>query len=104
MVYSRAAGLNVAWADRNVDGLPILRRAAPALHDRVKTIPPEAIVFFPLPLNESQSPALAEDSLASRITFSCPMLPVPSGLSLLADAADWRTRHRLCRNIRLDQG
>jgi hypothetical protein len=42
---------------------------APTLYDRVKAIPPEAIIFFRLPLNESQVLAFADYSLASRVMF-----------------------------------
>ena len=89
LTFSCAAGLNVACADRNADGLSIPRGAAPALYDRVKAIFPETIIFFPLPRNESQFLALADYSLASRVTFNGGMiLPDMVGLSFLAVAAD----------------
>jgi len=88
MAFRCAAGLNVAGADRNADGLSISCGAAVASHDRVKAIFPETIIFFPLPLNESQSVAFADDSLASRIMFSGGViLSAFVGMSLLADAA-----------------
>jgi hypothetical protein len=54
-------------------------------YDGVKAIFPEAIIFFPLPLNKSQFLAFADYSLASRVMCSRGMiLHALSGLSLLA--------------------
>jgi hypothetical protein len=88
MAFRCAAGLNIACADRNADGLSIPCGSAAALYDRVKAIFPETVIFLPLPLNESQSVALADYSLASRVMFSGRMiLSALVGMSLLADAA-----------------
>ena len=85
MTFGCAAGLNVARGDRNADGLSVPGGSTPALYDRVEAISPETIIFFPLPLNESQSFAFADYSLASRIMFSGGMiLHALGGLSLLA--------------------
>src|SRR5580693_562342 len=70
LAFSRTTGLNVARADRYADGLSIPSGTAPALHDRVKAILPETIVFFPLPLNKAQLFTFGEYPLASRVTFS----------------------------------
>ena len=70
LAFSRAAGLNVARADRHADGFSIPSGSAPTLHDRIKAIPPETIVFFPLPINKAQLFAFGEYSLASRVIFS----------------------------------
>jgi hypothetical protein len=84
MTFRCAAGLNVARVDRNADGLSIPGGSTPALYDRVEAISPQTIIFFPLPLNEPQSFAFADYSLASRVMFSGGMiLRGLGGLSLL---------------------
>jgi len=88
MAFGRAAGLHVALTDWNSDGLSIAGSRGAAFYDRVKAILPQTIVFFPLSLDESQSLAFADDSLASRVTFDGPMLSAPGGLRLWSDAAD----------------
>ena len=70
MAFNCATGLDIARADRNADGFSIAGGAAPAFYDRVKTILPKAIVFFPLPHNEPKVLAFIDDSLASRVLFS----------------------------------
>jgi hypothetical protein len=70
MAFRRATGLNFACADRHADGLSISGGTTPALYDRVKAVFPEAIIFFPLSLNETQVLALVDDFLASRVLFS----------------------------------
>jgi len=87
MAFRCAAGLNVSWADRNVNGLSVSRGAASALYDRVKAIFPKTVIFFPLPLNESQVLAFVDYPLASRIMFSDGMiLRSLGGLRLLIGA------------------
>jgi hypothetical protein len=68
MGLSRAASLNVILADRHLNRFAVACGST-SLYDRVKAISPEAIVLLPLPLNETQSLALSDDSLASRVSF-----------------------------------
>jgi hypothetical protein len=93
MGVSRAARLNVICTDGNLNRFAIARRCASPDH-RVKTISPQAIVFLPLPLDESQIPALADDSLAGRVSL---------GRGMIVDAVGVLTWHTaaevLCRNI-----
>ena len=63
-----AAGLNVALADGNADRLAVARGLS-ALDHRVKAVFPQAIVLFPLAVNESQVAAFAEDALTGRVSF-----------------------------------
>jgi hypothetical protein len=81
MAFRCATGLNFACADRHADGLSIPGGTTPALYDRVKAIFPEAIIFFPLPLNETQVLALVDDFLASRVLFSGGVILAALGLA-----------------------
>jgi len=84
MAFNCAAGLNIARADRNADRLSIPGGTA-AAYDRVKAILPETVIFLPLPRNESEFPAFADYSLASRVMLDGgAILSGPGRLSLRA--------------------
>jgi hypothetical protein len=103
LAFSCAAGLNVARADRNADGLSIPSGSAAALHDWVKAIPPETVVFFPLPLNKAQLFAFGDYSLARRVTLDgVVILSALRGLSLLGGAGGRGMNRCLCHNINAD--
>lgn len=93
---SCATGLHVIWANGNFDGFTVTCGRAP-VHDWVKAISPETIIFFPLSLNESQSPALVDDSLASWVALTRMTLPAPGVLTRHGGPAE------LCPNIRREQ-
>ena len=81
MAFRRSTGLNFAGAHRNADGLSIAGGTAATLNDRVKAIFPEAIIFFPLSLNETQILALVDDFLASRVLFNGGVILAAPGLA-----------------------
>jgi hypothetical protein len=81
MAFRGATGLNFARADRHADGFSISGGTTPALYDRVKAVFPEAIIFFPLSLNETQVLALIDDFLASRVLFSRGLILGAPGLA-----------------------
>jgi hypothetical protein len=98
-----ATGLNIARADRNTDGLSIPSGTASALHDRVKAVLPETIVFFPLPLNKAQLFAFGDYSLTSRVTLDgVVILSALRGLSLLCGAGGRGVNRCLCHNFHPD--
>jgi hypothetical protein len=81
MAFRRATGLNFACADWHADGLSIPGGTTPALYDRVKAILPEAIILFPLSLNETQVLALVDNFLASRVLFNSGVILATPGLA-----------------------
>jgi hypothetical protein len=97
MALRCAAGLDVTCADRNRNGLTIPGGAAVAFYDGVKAIFPEAIIFFPLPLNESQVFAFVDYFLARGVMFAGMSLRGLGGLSLLGGDAGCRVWQRLRR-------
>ena len=99
MAFRCAAGLNVAFADRDADWLSIPCSSAAAFYDRVEAVSPETVIFFPLPLNESQFLAFADYPLTRRIMLSGAVLPTPMDLSLLAGDDGWRKSRCLCGGI-----
>src|SRR6202035_2860241 len=103
VAFNCAAGLYVAGANRNAQGFSIPGSTSAAFYDWVEAILPETVIFFPLPRNESQLLAFADDSLASRITLNRRMiLRSLIRLGLWHDACSCGMGYRLCSNIRAD--
>jgi hypothetical protein len=89
MRFGRATGLNIAGTDRDIHRVPVLAGLAAAFYDRVKAVFPEAVIFFPLSLNESLAAAFRNNSLTGRIAFRGSMIMgAGGGLCLWGDAAD----------------
>lgn len=105
MAFRCSAGLDIAGTDRNGNRFSVARGVALALYHRIKAIFPEAVIFFPFPLDESQFLAFADDSLASRIMLDCGVILSALGwLSLRAGGAGcWGVRHRLRRHVYSDR-
>ena len=81
MRFCRATGLNIAGTDRDIHRVPVLAGLAAAFYDRVKAVFPEAVIFFPLTLNETQVLALVDDFLASRVLFNSGVILAAPGLA-----------------------
>ena len=66
------AGLHIAGTYWNIDGLSVARGSTSPDHG-IKAIFPQAIVFLPLPVNETKPLAFGKNSLATRIALGIGM-------------------------------